>query len=243
MKFRYIKLIVIYTMFFAALCHFANYPILKRGINEYTKVDILMNMHHSLNGYNGLTAMVIVNTMPFLLGCYYVLYKEADFRIVRYGTRKAYNRVEIKNMVLTALLFSLCHQVVNWVYVVSKFGKLLPKRQTFMIYIVVAGIIMGLFYIQTGLLYQMVRDWLRSDVAALLVLLGVNFAQFTIIKYYLLHFWIPGRDLFVAFDFLSGGAGFSEIIFTIVRSSLLVVCLYMLSQIIFEKKDLMKYEK
>lgn len=47
----------------------------------------------------------------------------------------------------------------------------------------------------------------------------------------------------MAFDFLSGGAGFSEIIFTIVRSSLLVVCLYMLSQIIFEKKDLMKYEK
>ena len=107
-------LIIVYGMLFAVDCHFSNYPILNMIHTEYlSETDVLMSLHDSVNGYNGLLEMLFVYTLPFLLGSYYISDKQVFFRVVRYGTRRKYKQAETKKMILAATIFTIIHQVID----------------------------------------------------------------------------------------------------------------------------------
>ncbi|MCI5512135.1 MAG: WxPxxD family membrane protein [Oliverpabstia sp.] len=244
MKFRYMVLIIVYGMLFAVDCHFSNYPILNMIHTEYlSETDVLMSLHDSVNGYNGLLEMLFVYTLPFLLGSYYISDKQVFFRVVRYGTRRKYKQAETKKMILAATIFTIIHQVIDFLYTTANFKWPLLMEYSFGLYTIVAGVIAVLFYIQTGLIYQIIRDWIKKDLAALLITLGLNFVQYVLIKYSIVKCWIMGKDLFVAFDFFSGNCDLYVILFTIIRSLLFSICLYLINQVLFEKKDIIRYEK
>lgn len=246
MKFRYMVLAAAYGLLFAVNCHFSNYPILDmRRVQYLTETDILMSLHDSVSGYHGLQQLLVAYTLPFLLGSYYVSDKQAFFRVARYGTRREYKRAEVKKMVWTAALFMVIHQMIDFLYTAVNFKRSFLEQYPFGLYTAAAGVIAALFYIQTGLIYQIIQDWLKRDLAALLLTFGLNYAQHILIKYKyaLVGGWIPGRDLFAAFDFFSGACDFSVVLFTIAKSLLMIILLYLASQSVFEKKDIIKYEK
>ena len=137
----------------------------------------------------------------------------------------------------------IIHQVIDFLYTTANFKWPLLMEYSFGLYTIVAGVIAVLFYIQTGLIYQIIRDWIKKDLAALLITLGLNFVQYVLIKYSIVKCWIMGKDLFVAFDFFSGNCDLYVILFTIIRSLLFSICLYLINQVLFEKKDIIRYEK
>lgn len=244
MKFRYMILMAAYGILFVIDCHFSNYPILNMIHTEYlTETDILMSLHDSVSGYNGLLEMLVVYTLPFLLGNYFVSDKQVCFRVMRHGTRSKYKWAETLKMITAAILFVTLHQFIDFLYTIVNIKGSLLKEYSFGIYTITAGTIAVLFYIQTGLVYQIIHDLVKKDLAALLFTFVLNFTQYVLIKYVIVRSWLPGKDLFAAFDFFSGNCGFSAIIFTVARSLLTVVCLYFISQTVFEKKDIIKYEK
>lgn len=244
MKSKYVILSVVYGILFMIDCYFSNYPIINMKYEQFlTETDIFIALYDSVNGYNGLLEMMVVYTLPFLFGYYYVANKEMSYEIIRYDAREKYKREETKKMIFVAILFMFIHQGIGFVYTVMHFKWSFLSDYSYSLYMIAAGIIAVIFYVQTGFLYQIIRDWLKRDFIALLIVFGINFTQTIAIKYKLVKIWISGKDLFAAFDFLRGKIELGAILFVIVRSILLVICLYMISQIVFEKKDIIKYEK
>lgn len=234
----------VYCLLLVIDCCFSNYPIFEsmhKGI--FSETDVLMSLHDSVNGYNGLLEMLVVYTLPFLLGAYCVRDKESSYCIIRNNTRTRYKRMEILKMVLAALGFMFLHQLIDYIYISVNFKKSFLMEYSFVTYTIVFGIIACLFYIQTGFLYQILYDLTGTDIMAFLVTLIINLIQYLGIKYYIFSGWIPGKDLMAAFEYLNGNVGFSAIVITILRSLLVTVCLYAVSQMIFEKKDILKNEK
>lgn len=237
-------LMAVYVLLFVIDCHFSNYPILDMIHTEYlTETDILMSLHDSVNGYNGFLEVLVVYTLPFLLGCYYVSNKEAPYNIIRHTSREKYKQVEIIKTMLVAGIFTFLHQIIDFLYIVKNFRWSLLMEYSFVAYLIVAGVIAVLFYVQTGLLYHVIRDWLKNDLIAFVTMLCVNFMQYIVIKYSIIDWWIPGEDLFVAFEFLSKNMDYADVLLVIARSILTTICLYLASKILFEKKDIMKHEK
>lgn len=235
---------MIYILLFIVDCHFSNYPILNMIHTEYlTETDILMSLHDSVNGYNGFLEMLVVYTLPFLLGCYYVSDKEVPCNIIRHTSREKYKQMEIKKMMLVSGIFTLLHQLIDFIYIVKNFRWSLLMEYSFLPYIIIAGGIAVLFYVQTGLFYHIINDWIKNDLIALIIMLGINFVQYIVIKYSIVDLWIPGKDLFVAFEFFCMNLNYADVLFVIMRNLLTIICLYLISKMIFEKKDVMKHEK
>lgn len=237
-------LMFIYGLFFIVDCHFANYPIIDMlQVDALTETDILMALLDSVNGYNGLLKMLVLYTLPVLFGAYFLSYKEVSYGIVRYGTRVRCRQEETKKIILISVGFTVIHQIISFVYISSNISRELLMKYPFVLYTIVAGIIAILFYIQTGLLYHIINDCLKVDLLTFIFMFCINFMQHISIKYRIVKFWISGADFLVAFDFFEGKIGFSTVVFTIIRSIIATMALYMISQMIFEKKDIMKYEK
>lgn len=237
-------LMIIYGLFFIVDCHFANYPIVDMlQVDTLTENDILIALLDSVNGYNGLLKMLVLYTLPILFGTYFFSYKEVSYGIVRYGIRAKCRQEETKKIILVSIGFVTIHQLISFVYISCNISRELLMKYPFVLYTIVAGVIAALFYIQTGLLYHIINDYLKADLLTFVFMFCINFIQHISIKYRIVKFWIPGADFLVAFDFFEGKTGFSTVIFTIMRGIIVTVILYMSSQMIFEKKDIMKYEK
>ncbi len=237
-------LMTIYGVFLTIDCHFANYPIVDMlQVDALAETDILMALLDSVNGYNGLLKMLVLYTLPVLFGVYFLSYKEVSYVIVRYSIKEKFRQEEIKKIILVSVGFTILHQIISFIYVSSNISRELLMKYPFVLYTIVAGIIAILFYIQTGLLYHIISDYIKADLLAFVFMFCINFIQHILIKYRIVKFWISGSDFLVAFDFFEGKVSVSIIIFTIIRSIIVTVALYMISQMIFEKKDIMKYEK
>lgn len=244
MKYKYVILGVVYVLLFSLDCHFSNYPILNMIHTEYlTETDVLMSLHDSVNGYNGFLELLVVYTLPFLFGCYYISDKEVPCNVIRYTSREKYKKVEIKKVLFVAVIFTFFHQLIDYIYIVKKFSWSLLTEYSFVKYIIIAGCIAALFYVQTGILYHVINDWQKNDLVALIMILCINFAQYVVIKYSIVSWWIPGKDLFVAFEVLSQNLNYAEVLFVVARNILTTICLYLASKIVFEKKDVMRHEK
>lgn len=244
MKFKYMILILFYLVLCIIDCYFSNTPIVNAIHTGYfTETDILMSLHDSSNGYNGLLEMLVVYTFPILLGIYFILEKETGYWVVRHSTRAEYKKTQSRKIILAAVLFAFIHQVVDFIYAIWNLNIALLIEHSFVTYTVLSGVIASLFYIETGFLYQMIRDFMKTELPALLATFIINYVQYLLIKYYIVDFWIPGTDVMAAFEYLSGNSGLHLGGITILRSLLAIACLYWLGQMIFEKKDIMKHEK
>lgn len=244
LKFKYMILILFYLVLCIIDCYFSNTPIVNAIHTGYfTETDILISLHDSSNGYNGLLEMLVVYTLPILLGIYFILEKETAYWVVRHSTRAKYKQIQSRKIILVAVIFSFIHQVIDFIYAIWNLKFSLLIEHSFAKYTILSGVIASLFYIETGFLYQMIRDFVKTELPALLITFIVNYVQYLLIKYYIVVFWIPGVDVMTAFEYLGGNSGLRSGGFTILRSLLIIVCLYLLGQMIFEKKDIMKHEK
>ncbi|OUP01255.1 hypothetical protein B5F37_08050 [Drancourtella sp. An210] len=244
MRFKFMILTGFYLVFCIFDICFSNIPVLDaRSVGYITENDIFMSLHDSANGYNGILKMTIVYTMPVLLGIYFVKEKETSYWMIRQKTRTRFKQIEVLKVILVSVIFAVIHQVIDMAFTMWCFPKLLLREYSFAAYTIIFAIFACVFYIQTGLIYQIFHDKFKMEISSLLGTFVINFLQYIIIKYYITNVWIPAKDLMIAFEYSCGNIMLSSVAFTISRGVLLAAALYIISQIIFEKKDIMKNEK
>ena len=100
----------------------------------FTPTDILMSLHDSANGYNGLMELLVVYTFPVLLGIYFVADKETSYCIVRYDTRTQYKRNENKKVMIVAFIFSGIHQIIDFIFTMINFEGSFLREKSFVNY-------------------------------------------------------------------------------------------------------------
>ena len=237
-------LVAIYLLLFVIDCHFSNYPILNTLHTEYfTEMEVLISLHDSASGYNGILEMLVVYTLPFLFGYYYVSDKESPCNMIRYTSRDKYKQMEIKKMMIVAVMFTFLHQFIDFIYTVKNFKWSLLMEHPFVTYIIIAGVIAALFYVQTGLVYHIFNDWLKNDWIALVMVLLINFMQYICIKRSVFISFLPAKDLSVAFEFFDYRIDMKDVLFVLLKNIITTICLFLASKMIFEKKDVLKNEK
>ena len=199
-----------------------------------------MSLHDSSNGYNGLLKISIVYILPIVLGIYFVSDREKFYYVIRYSVRSKYNTIRCLKVIIVSISFCIIHQIIDFIYIVYNFEFELLFKYNFIQYTVLFTIIISLFFIQTGFLYQIINDLIKIHLVSILITLATNYIQYIFIKYYIINFWIPCIDITAAFEYLSKNLNLTSILIVVFKELLFTISLYLLSQIIFEKKDIIK---
>lgn len=241
LKFKYMTLSMVYLILCVSDWFFSNIPIINAiDTGYFTKTDILMNLHSSVSGYNGILKLLVIYSFPVLFGVYYISDKESPYCVLRNSSRAVYKRKEIGKVILVSGLFSAIHELVNYGLVNRIFNLEILKEHNFAKYSVVTAVIFCMFFVQTGILYHIIADLCTNKIYALFGSFAWNFIQYLGIKYYIINFWIPGVDLMKTFEYLMGNI---NALLIMGRNILMVFIFYILCQMTFEKKDLIKYEE
>ena len=77
-----------------------------------TEDVIFLNIHNSGSNVCGIKEILVVDTIPVLLGIYYALEKEKTYILLRYKTREKYNNSQIRIIIVMAAIFSAVRQIV-----------------------------------------------------------------------------------------------------------------------------------
>ena len=80
MKYKYLVCALIYVGLCSIDCYFSNVPMLNSiGQMGITEDVIFLNMHNSGSNFCGIKEILVVDTIPVLLGIYYALDKEKTY--------------------------------------------------------------------------------------------------------------------------------------------------------------------
>ena len=106
MKYKYLVCALIYVGLCSIDCYFSNVPMLNSiGQMGITEDIIFLNMHNSSSNFCGIKEILVVDTIPVLLGIYYALDKEKTYILLRYKTREKYNNSQIRIIIVMAAIF------------------------------------------------------------------------------------------------------------------------------------------
>ncbi len=242
MKYKYGIVFLVYFVFCLADWLFANIPIIGAlSTGYFTEFDIFMNLHSSLNGYNGLQEIMVVYTIPVLMGIWYLSNQEQPCILLRFRNRIVYKQTEMYKVAVISLGFSMLHEIVDFVFVSRCLDQEMLKENKFFKYCIFMTLLMGIFYMETGCIYHMISDLIKSRLVALLGAFLTSFVQFVILKY-MNGTWLPGVDTIAPFDYLDGVLGAGGVFLIALRGVMITAVLYIFCQIVFEKRDILRNE-
>lgn len=243
MKYKYWIVFLVYFVFCLADWLFANIPIISAlSTGYFTEFDIFMNLHSSLNGYSGLQEIMVVYTIPVLMGIWYLSDQEQPYILLRFRNRIVYKQTEMCKVAVISLGFSMLHEIVDFVFVSHCLDQEMLKENKFFRYCIFMTLLMGIFYMETGCVYHMISDLMKSRLVALLGAFLTNFVQFVILKY-MNGTWFPGVDTIAPFDYLDGVLGADGVFLIALRGVMITAVLYIFCQIAFEKRDILRNEE
>ena len=243
-KYKYIILSFVFLFFCILDCCFSNIPIANAIHSGFsTREFVFMDLHGPISNYMGYLKVLVAYTLPILLGIYYIQDRETSFFIVRHCTRTQYKRAELMKIILVTVGFSTIHQLVDIIFTLQIYDITFLQNYSFISYSLLSITILSLFFMSVGFLYQILSDLFETTLFALLGTLMINFIQFVIIKFDIGGFWIPGKNISTAFNVLSKQVNTASTVCSILRSLLVVGSLYLISLLVFEKKDILKHEK
>lgn len=244
MKYKYLVCALIYVGLCSIDCYFSNVPMLNSiGQMGITEDVIFLNMHNSSSNFCGIKEILVVDTIPVLLGIYYALDKEKTYILLRYKTREKYNNSQIRIIIVMAAIFSAVRQIVDYIFTVYSFNGATIKKYPFVLYSLMEFVVIWIFFVATGLFYKILRDCLQNELIALIGAFGVNFVQFTLIRFWLVKFWIPGLDVAVAYNFLEGNKSFVSCLGILAKNIVMAIVLYIAGIVTFAKRDILRNEK
>ena len=243
MKYKYGIVFLVYFVFCAADWLFANIPIINAlSTGYFTEYDIFMNLHTSLNGYSGLQEIMVVYTIPVLIGIWCLSIQERPYILLRFRNRTVYMQTEMRKAAITSVGFSLIHEIVDYALVSRYLDRDMLKENDFLKYCIFMTLLLGIFYMETGCVYYIISDLAKNRLSALLGAFLINFVQFTVLKY-MNGIWLPGADTIAPFDYLDGVLGVGGVLLIALRGEMVTAVLYILCQIVFEKRDILKNEE
>lgn len=244
LKYKYLVCALIYVGLCSIDCYFSNVPMLNSiGQMGITEDVIFLNMHNSGSNFCGIKEILVVDTIPVLLGIYYALDKEKTYILLRYKTREKYNNSQIRIIIVMAAIFSAVRQIVDYIFTVYSFNGATIKKYPFVLYSLMEFVVIWIFFVATGLFYKILRDCLQNELIALIGAFGVNFVQFFLIKFWLVKFWIPGLDVAVAYDFLEGNKSPVSCLGILAKNIVMAIVLYIAGIVTFAKRDILRNEK
>lgn len=243
MKYKKTVLFLVMIILCVADWYFSNYgavsnPDTYAFLSEKEIAEWLLNEG---SNYNGARELLVVYIIPVLLGMWYLTEAERPAYLVRFPNRKSYKARDLRCVLLASCLFSAAHEVVQYIFMSLCMGREVIGAVHLPLYCLIAFVLHIILYVQAGLVWHILTDVLQSRLAGLLGTFGIHFMQYLIMAYS--NLWVPGKDSTAAYIYIDGDYTLWEILLVLVRGILVAAVLYVICQMVFEKKDLMRDEK
>lgn len=242
-KYKICMLSLIYMIFLNCDWLISNLPIIMMRKEEiFLEQDIFLNLFSSTNGYSGLLQELVIYSLLVLLGAYYLSYSEEPPFILRHGSRGKYRNNEVLQLLVIAMIFSGFHELINYLYVRVFFAEEIVSQFSYTSYSIFSAIFLLFFYLQVGILYKIFDDLIKPSICSILITFFLCLCQFWVVKFYLIEIWLPCQDLMISFKYLINEVSGFALYIAFARNSIIVICLYAVSRITFNQKDILKNE-
>ena len=245
MKYKKTLVFLVMAVLCAADWYFSNFETVSNpGILGFLSEKELAEWILDPGGnYNGARRMLVIYTIPVLLGIWYLTQEEKPAYLVRFPSRKCYKAKDLGYVLLISGLFSAVHEAVQYIFIRYCMGSAIIEKVQLLPYCFIAIVVHTILYVQTGLVWHILTDVFRSRLAGLLGTFGINFMQYIVWGYGYGRLWLPGSDCTAAFSYIDGDYSIGELQLVLARGILVAAVLCAVCLWVFEKKDLMRDEK
>lgn len=243
MKYKKTVFLLVMAVLCVANWYFSNFGAVSNPdsyvfLSEKEIADWLLNEG---SNYNGAREVLVVYTIPVILGIWYLTESERPAYLIRFPNRKSYKAGDLRCLLLASCMFSAAHELIQYIFMSLCMSREVIGKVHLPLYCLIAFVLHIILYVQTGLVWHILTDVFRSRLAGLFGAFGINFMQYLIMAYSDL--WVPGKDSTAAYTYIDGDYTLGELFLVLTRGILVVALLCAICMMIFEKKDLMRDEK
>ncbi|WP_047980204.1 WxPxxD family membrane protein [Ornithinibacillus contaminans] len=195
-------------------------------------------LNNTAFGYNSILAYCLFYPIPFFifLNHLFLIYK--PFAIVKWTTRSEFYNKIIKEIVISAFLFSVLQMLVNIFLTSILLDVNILIEENFFVIAFINMVTLIVYFTWIGILYRLFYDWNNSIGLAYFfafILIGV---LYFIGKLLIDGIWYPTNDL-VVFQFLLEKKWFiSNVTLVYLRQGIICLILYLVASTVFFRKDI-----
>lgn len=241
MKNRLFKSSILLSLLFLVDWFASNKPLIDFYQNGKISIhDLLFSMINDSSGYQSSLEYTLIYIIPFLLYLSYVGGRATIVEVTRLKQRKNYVQKKLLHIIISVAFFAGIHEIIaaaGMVYVLP--FRMLVEYNYFGGMLVQTGVL-SLFYIQTGLLYEICSCLVFGKMALLAAFLVYLIQFYTALLSNKL--WLPCDDVTVLYGLLIKELSLPDVMLILVRGYLMGIVLYQFYRYVFERKDLLQYE-
>lgn len=243
-KYKIYWLALLYLLWFALDWWFSNQPHLKSiETGLFTEEDIFLSLLDPSNGYNGVRTLFLIYVLLLLFGVYYSSVKHETAYMIRFSSRDAYRKREIKRVAAVIAVFTFSHSIINLVLIYTFIDWGIIQKFDFAWYNVLAFTAFFLFYLQIAILYFIFRDYTHKNLISILLVQILCFVMYFAYRFLPFLFWHPAYDLMMGFGFIISEESLVQLPLLTLRGLIIAFLLLMVHKRVFERKDIFQNEK
>lgn len=194
------------------------------------------------NNYNSCTILVGVLTLPFLCSLYFLFESNQSCKLVRYKARDNYILKNLFYGIEFSIAFALIHGMVNLIGLKLSFNSDMFATVNLYEYCIINAIVMAAYYARCSNMYTLAISVIDRKYA-IIWLTTLYFLSSVIIKMNFPQIWLPCDDVTIFMRLLSCDVDAFNICLIITREIVLGIGFGVAALLVFNKKDVVTYDK
>lgn len=232
-------------LFFALVWHAQNQPYIaayraRAPVSEDKFIELLYYMNSSASGYSSIQNYCLVYLIPFLLLLQQLFKNEKSHEVIRHRGREKLFLLRFREIAFAAMIIGAVHSLVNVGASFLTFETSLVLSSDLLMYSLMNGLSLSLFYSVVGLIYSIQRDWFLSEGAPLVGTLLLIGGLFFFTKLLMPNAWTPLKDLILLTRFFEQVITWHGVAWIYAKQTILGIILFLFASSVAGRKDYIK---
>lgn len=237
------KIHILFLLIFFGLVWYAqnqayiNVYAARAPVAEDKFIELLYYMNSSASGYSSIQNYCLVYLIPFLLLLQQLFKNEKSHEVIRHRGRERLFLLRFREIATGALFIGAVHSLVNVGASFLAFDASLVLSSDLLLYSLVNGLSLSLFYSVIGLVYSIQRDWFLSAGAPLVGTLLLVGGLFFFTKLLMPEAWTPLKDLILLSRFFEQVITWQGVVWIYAKQAILAMILFLFASAAAGRKD------
>lgn len=242
---KYLLCLACCFIIFVLIWHFENLSYIKMRIRIPSETQFLLGFASADGGYLGIEKYAQVYSLIFLFFLFKIKMGESPLRILRLSSREECYKKHVKNIVITAMIFSISMHLINLLFISAHMPLGLMEKTGFFRYFPVAVLISAFYFIRIGIIAQILSDLMQNKIMPYLLTFVLCYLEELPVEFVedAPTVWRLCVDLQLFYQCVKGTATIGYGIIVFVRQVSVTVVLLMISAYLFKRKDFLWSEK
>ncbi len=188
------------------------------------------------NNYYSKVHLVMIFVLPFVCSVDRVLMKDDIKQLIRHKTRGRIARNEIVKTVLVSILFSVIHNLINYIGLKIFFDESMFRAVNLLNYSIAESLVEFVYFLRVGCVFLVIKNLAKNKMAPIYTFL-VYFIESEFSIDILNGVWFPCNDVTIFNDLLDKAISSEALLILLLRGLIFTITAIYVSIIVFEKRD------